>query len=169
MAMTTVLATEATIAPARSSMDLADAAALFRAYAGALPVDLAWQGFAAELDSLPGRYAPPDGALLLARAAGGAAVGCVAMRSLGRGVCEMKRLYVAPAGRGLGLGRALAQAVIAAAEAAGYREIRLDTLPTMGPALALYRALGFTAIAPYYETPVAGTVFLSRPLGTPAP
>jgi ribosomal protein S18 acetylase RimI-like enzyme len=86
------------------------------------------------------------------------------VRALGDGICEMKRLYVAPAGRGLGLGRALADAAITAAARAGHREIRLDTLPTMAAALALYRALGFVPVAPYYATPVAGTVFLSLSL-----
>lgn len=134
------------------------------AYADALPIDLSYQGFAEELAALPGRYAPPGGTLLLARQSDGTAVGCVAVRPLGDGICEMKRLFVVPAGRGLGLGRALAEAAIAAAARAGHREIRLDTLPTMGAALALYRALGFVPVKAYYDTPVAGTVFLSRPL-----
>lgn len=153
------------IAPARTAADLADVADLFRAYAAALPVDLAYQDFAAELATLPGRYAPPGGALLLARATDGPALGCVALRALGGGACEMKRLYVAPRGRGLGLGRRLAEAAIAAAEAAGHREMRLDTLPSMAAAQGLYRALGFEPVAPYYATPVAGTLFLARPLG----
>jgi ribosomal protein S18 acetylase RimI-like enzyme len=152
------------IAPARTPADIADAASLFRAYAAALPVDLAYQGFADELATLPGRYAPPGGTLLLARRLDGTAVGCVAVRPIGGGACEMKRLYVAPAGRGLGLGRTLAEAAIAAARRDGHREIRLDTLPTMGTALALYRSLGFAPMPAYYDTPVAGTVFLSRPL-----
>lgn len=152
------------IAPARGDADVADAAALFRAYAAALPVDLGYQGFTGELAALPGRYAPPAGALLLARRPDGTAVGCVAVRPLGDGVCEMKRLYVAPAGRGLGLGRALAEAALAAAARAGHREIRLDTLPTMERARALYAALGFVPAPAYYDTPVAGTVFLSRSL-----
>ena len=153
------------IAPARTAADFADAARLLHAYAASLPVDLGYQGFDAEVATLPGRYAPPEGALLVARAPGDAAVGCVAMRPLGGGVCEMKRLYVAPSGRGLGLGRRLAEAVIAVAERAGHREMRLDTLPSMAPALGLYRALGFAPVPAYYETPVAGTVFLGRALG----
>ena len=154
----------AAIAPARTANDLAGAAALFRAYADALPVDLGYQGFEDELAALPGRYAPPGGTLLLARRPDGTALGCVAVRPLGGGICEMKRLYVAPAGRGLGLGRALAEAAIVAAGRDGHREIRLDTLPTMGAALALYRSLGFAPVPAYYATPVAGTVFLSRSL-----
>ena len=153
------------ISQARDTTDIADVAALFRTYAASLPVDLAYQGFDAELAGLPGRYVPPGGSLLLARDADGRAIGCVAVRALGDGVCEMKRLYVAPEGRGLGLGRRLAEAAITAAEAAGHREMRLDTLPTMAAAQNLYRALGFAPAAPYYATPVAGTVFLSRSLG----
>ncbi len=157
-------AAAAGIAAARTPADFVAAAGLFRAYAATLPVDLAYQGFEAEVAALPGRYAPPEGALFLARTADGRAVGCVAMRPLGDGACEMKRLYVAPEGRGRGLGRALAEAAIAAAARAGHREIRLDTLPSMAAALGLYRALGFAPVAAYYETPVAGTVFLARRL-----
>jgi len=153
------------IAPATTADDLAAVARLFRAYAAALPVDVGYQGFDAELASLPGRYAPPAGALLLARAPDDAPLGCVALRPLEAGACEMKRLYVAPGGRGLGLGRTLVAAVIAAAERIGYREMRLDTLPGMAAAIALYRATGFSPVAPYYPTPVAGTLFFARTLG----
>jgi ribosomal protein S18 acetylase RimI-like enzyme len=156
------------IAPARAPEDLAAATALFEAYAGSIGIDLGYQGFAAELAGLPGRYAPPEGALLLARDRAGAPLGCVAVRPLGGGACEMKRLYVAPAGRGLGLGRALVEAAVAAASGAGHREMRLDTLPTMGPAIALYRKCGFAPIPPYYDTPVAGTLFFARPLDADA-
>nr|WP_280855203.1 GNAT family N-acetyltransferase [Pararoseomonas indoligenes] len=141
-----------------------EVARLFRGYAEALGLDLSFQGFEAELTSLPGRYAPPEGALLLARAGDGAPLGCAALRPLGAGSCEMKRLYVLPSARGLGLGRALVEAVLAAARAAGHREIRLDTLPGMAEAIALYRRAGFRPIPPYYETPVPGTIFLARPL-----
>jgi putative acetyltransferase len=141
--------------------DLPAITSLFRAYAASLPIDLGYQGFDGELASLPGKYAPPTGALLIARDANGAALGCVAMRPLDeRGVCEMKRLYVAPAGRGQGLGRALAHAIIEAARAAGHREMRLDTLASMHEAQALYRALGFTEIAAYYDSPIENTVFM---------
>jgi ribosomal protein S18 acetylase RimI-like enzyme len=130
-----------------------------------VPIDLGYQGFGGELASLPGKYAPPAGALLIARDASGAALGCVAMRPPDdEGVCEMKRLYVAPEGRGLGLGNALARAIIEAARAAGYREMRLDALASMHAAQALYRALGFSEIAPYYDTPIAGTVFMALKL-----
>lgn len=144
--------------------DLAAIAGLFRAYAASLPVDLGYQDFEAELAALPGKYAPPAGALLIARDGAGAPLGCVALRPMADGCCEMKRLYVAPAGRGLGLGRALAEAICAEARRRGYREIRLDTLPTMTEAQGLYARLGFVPTAPYYDTPVAGTRFLARAL-----
>jgi GNAT superfamily N-acetyltransferase len=149
----------------RTSEDLAATITLFRAYAAALSVDLAYQGFEAELAALPGKYAPPGGALLLARGADGRPLGCVALRSMEpAGCCEMKRLYVAPAARGMGLGKALVEAVVDAARHAGYRELRLDTLPEMTDAQALYARRGFVRIAPYYDTPIAGTVFMGLAL-----
>ena len=161
------------IAAAETAADLAAAAALFRAYAASLDIDLAYQDFEAELAALPGRYAPPAGALLLARGHDGTALGCVALRPVAplsvdpAGACEMKRLYVRPDGRGTGLGAALVRAVVGEAARIGYREVRLDTLPAMGSALALYRRLGFAPTAPYYDTPVPGTLFLSRTLPGP--
>lgn len=152
------------IAPASFPTDLPAITQLFRAYAASLPIDLGYQGFDGELASLPGKYAPPQGALLTARDEASAALGCVAMRPLEAGICEMKRLYVAPAGRGIGLGKRLARAIIEAARAAGHHEMRLDTLATMHEAQALYRALGFTEIAAYYETPIENTVFMSLAL-----
>ena len=153
------------IAPADSPADLPTITQLFRAYAASLPIDLGYQNFDAELASLPGKYTPPTGALLIARDASDAALGCVAMRPLDEpGICEMKRLYVAPAGRGQGLGKQLARAIIEAARAANYREMRLDTLATMHEAQKLYRALGFTEIAAYYDTPIENTVFMSLTL-----
>ncbi len=150
------------ITPASFPTDLPAITQIFLAYAAALPIDLGYQGFDDELASLPGRCAPPQGALLIARDANGDALGCVAMRSLDEpGVCEMKRLYVAPAGRGRGLGKQLALAIIEAARAAGHREMRLDTLASMHEAQALYRSLGFVGIGAYYETPIADTVFMS--------
>lgn len=155
-----------TLHPASTPDDVAAAASLFRAYAASLDVDLAYQDFEAELAALPGKYAPPRGALLLARAADGEPAGCVALRPMDEpGCCEMKRLYVAPRGRGARLGERLAQAIIEEAARLAYREIRLDTLPTMHAAIALYRKLGFEEIAPYYDTPVTGTLFLRRRLG----
>jgi ribosomal protein S18 acetylase RimI-like enzyme len=153
------------IRPARSSEAIASAARLFQAYADSLGVDLCFQDFDAEVAGLPGGYAPPGGELLLAHDGAGQPVGCVALRPLEvAGCAEMKRLYVAPAGRGSGVGRRLAEAILRAAARLGYREVRLDTLPTMTEAASLYRTLGFEPIAPYYDTPVAGTLFLAKPL-----
>ncbi|HEX2816561.1 MAG TPA: GNAT family N-acetyltransferase [Phenylobacterium sp.] len=155
----------AVIQPARSSGDIAAAARLFRDYAGGLGVDLCFQDFEAEVAGLPGAYAPPRGELLLAKDPDGRAVGCVALRPQSSdGVAEMKRLYVCPAGRGAGLGRRLVDAVLQTAAEFGYDEVRLDTLPGMKEAVGLYRSLRFEPIAPYYDTPVAGTLFLARRL-----
>ena len=148
----------------RLADDLAATATLFRAYAASIGVDLAYQYFDAELAALPGKYAPPAGELLLARGADGSPLGCVGLRPLQPSVCEMKRLYVAPAGRGLGLGRMLAEAIIEAGRRAGYRALWLDTLPTMASAIGLYQALGFQPIAAYYDTPIAGTRFVGLAL-----
>ncbi len=153
------------IQPATTAADIAEITRLMRTYAASLDVDLAYQDIEAELSGLPGKYAPPRGALLLARDAAGNAHGCVALRPLDDdGRCEMKRLYIAPAARGSGLGRRLAQAAISEATRRGYREIVLDTLPGMTGAQALYEKLGFVDIAPYYDTPIAGTRFMRRRL-----
>jgi ribosomal protein S18 acetylase RimI-like enzyme len=153
------------ISTVRSAPDVEATVRLLVAYAASLDVDLGYQNFAAEMAAMPGYYKPPAGELLLARSLHGEPLGCVGLRPAApEGCCEMKRLYVSPQARGLGLGRALMTAIIGAAERIGYSEMRLDTLPTMAPALALYRAAGFTPIAPYYSTPVAGTHFLARRL-----
>jgi carbonic anhydrase len=129
----------------------------------ALGVDLSYQGFDRELAELPGAYARPAGRLLGGRV-DGCTVGCVAMRPLAGGLCEMKRLYVRPGQRGRGVGRALATAVIEAARAEGYERMRLDTLPQMTEAQPLYESLGFRDIEPYYASPVPGTRFLELDL-----
>jgi ribosomal protein S18 acetylase RimI-like enzyme len=158
------------IAPVRSPLDVADTARLFRAYAASLRVDLAYQDFTGEVANLPGAYAPPGGELLLARGPSEEALGCVALRPMvAAGRCEIKRLYVLPEARGIGLGRALLDAVLADAARLGYREVRLDTLPDMAEAMALYSRAGFVPIAPYYDTPVAGTRFLGLMLGPVMP
>jgi GNAT superfamily N-acetyltransferase len=136
---------------------------LFREYEAFLQVDLCFQHFEEELASLPGKYAPPHGALLLASAAGQAA-GCVAMRPLAQGVCEMKRLYVRPSHLGRGLGKKLALRVIESARTAGYARMRLDTLEKLRPALSLYNGLGFLTCTPYYENPLTGVVYMEMAL-----
>jgi ribosomal protein S18 acetylase RimI-like enzyme len=151
------------IRPAVFPDDLATVTTLFHEYADSLETDLCFQGFAAELAALPGKYAAPSGTLLLAWR-GGQAVGCIAMRPLANGDCEMKRLYVRPAGRGQQLGRQLVARVCACARAAGHARICLDTLPSMTTAIALYTALGFQAVDPYVFNPVPGTLFLARAL-----
>jgi len=159
------MSAQISINPVRTREDLADVVTLFRAYAASLDVDLAYQDFADELAGLPGRYAPPQGALLIARNSEGAPLGCVALRPMQDPArCEMKRLFVAPAGRGLGLGRRLVDALIGAARGLGYREMWLDTLPSMAAAQGLYRTMGFAVVDPYYATPVAGTLFMRRML-----
>jgi ribosomal protein S18 acetylase RimI-like enzyme len=159
------------IVPVRTVIDLETTIGLFRSYAASLDVDLAYQDFEGEMAAMPGRYVPPTGELLLARDANDRAVGCVGLRPLNLpGCCEMKRLYVTPEGRGGGLGKALVDALVLMAERIGYREMRLDTLPSMAGAQALYRKLGFDVIEPYYDSPVRGTLFMRRYLKpTPPP
>lgn len=137
---------------------------IFQEYALTLGSDLCLQNFAEELATLPGSYARPAGRLLLARVDNQVA-GCAALRSLDVDTGEMKRVYVRPAFRGLGLGRLLAERILDESRAAGHRRIRLDTLPSMVQAQRLYRELGFREIAPYGDDPVAGAVYLELELG----
>jgi GNAT superfamily N-acetyltransferase len=136
---------------------------LFQGYAAWLRIDLCFQGFATELASLPGLYALPRGRLLLA-SVGGEALGCVALRSVGGTVCEMKRLFVRPAFQGRGLGRRLAEMVIAEARTIGYSTMTLDTLPFMHAAIRLYETLGFVRRPAYYATPLQETIFMELQL-----
>lgn len=147
----------------RDDVMLREARTLFEEYAGALGIDLEFQGFREESATLPGAYAPPGGRLLVARV-NQTAVGCVAVRPLEPGICEMKRLYVRPGYRGSGIGRGLVEAVVREARAAGYRSMRLDTLETMARARSLYRALGFRPTAPYRHNPLPGAEFLELDL-----
>lgn len=148
---------------ATSAEEYHQARRLIEAYAAALGVDLEFQNFSHELDALAEVYGSPDGCLLLAQEEE-QFLGCVALRKLDKDLCEMKRLYVSRAGRGRGLGRALAKAVIERARTLGYERIRLDTLPTMHEARQLYASLGFREIAPYRFNPIAGTSFMELSL-----
>jgi ribosomal protein S18 acetylase RimI-like enzyme len=145
---------------------------LLRAYAvefaGSIAEALCLQGFESELAALPGRYGPPSGRLLLA-IDGDRPVGCVGLRDLGEGACEMKRLYVAEAGRGRGLGRQLVETLIEQARQAGYARMRLDTTPDMTTAQDLYRSIGFVPTPRYYDDPYHGAVFFELDLQTSRP
>lgn len=151
------------IRPAELPRDLDVVRELFREYAGGLGIDLAFQGFERELAELPGKYRTPAGRLLLAWN-GARAVGCIALRPLAAGACEMKRLYVRPEARGEQLGRRLVERLCREAREAGYARICLDTLPTMASAQALYESMGFVPIEPYVFNPIPGTKFLALEL-----
>jgi len=151
------------VRPARIPDELVFVRALLREYEVELAVDLCFQGFDQEVANLPGDYAPPRGALLVAEV-GGAIAGCVALRPHDGGACEMKRLYARPAFRGRKVGRALAEAIITEARRIGYARMRLDTLPVMTEAQSLYARLGFTDIAPYRVNPVPGTRYMELDL-----
>lgn len=154
---------------AQSAEDVRFARELFEEYAAWLGLNLCFQNFEKELAELPGEYVPPSGRLFLA-IENDQIAGCVAVRKIGAGntapnICEMKRLYVRPAFRGLGLGRTLTETVIDAAREVGYHRMRLDTLPgKMDQAIAMYRSLGFKNIEPYYNNPVEGAAFMELEL-----
>lgn len=154
----------ASFVQAESSEQFDQARELWREYAAWLEVDLCFQNFEQELAELPGRYALPEGRLLLALSDDKLA-GCVALRKIGEGVCEMKRLYVRPAFRGQGIGRQLTLKLIEEARQIGYAQMRLDTLPSkMKEAVNVYRSMGFREIEPYYHNPVAGAVYMELTL-----
>jgi putative acetyltransferase len=151
------------VAQATTDAEFSTARTLFSEYAATLDVDLAFQGFASELNALQTMYAAPAGCLLLA-SSDRATVGCIAVRRLSGEDCEMKRLYVRPAARGGGMGRRLVIAAIERARSMGYRRMLLDTLPDMSAARALYAALGFRETEPYCHNPIVGTTFMALDL-----
>jgi ribosomal protein S18 acetylase RimI-like enzyme len=155
--------TDVRLTRAETEGQVEEARALFEEYESSTGVDLCFQNFGQELASLPGDYAPPAGRLIIAYE-GEEAAGCVALRKVDDGVCEMKRLYVRPAFRGTRLGRTLAEHIIGEARAIGYARMRLDTLPSMRSAIGLYRSLGFQEIGAYRFNPVEGTLYMELEL-----
>ena len=148
---------------AEHATDWLTARRLFGEYAASLGHDLRFQNFSNELESLEAMYGSPFGSLLLAEVEGEAR-GCVGLRRLEDGVCEMKRLYLQPELRGRGRGLALARAILNEGRRLGYRRIRLDTLPSMQIAIAMYLRLGFQKIAPYNSNPIKGTLYMELDL-----
>ncbi|BBO73494.1 N-acetyltransferase [Desulfosarcina widdelii] len=147
---------------ATSQPEIDEVRKLFREYETHLNVDLCFQQFETELANLPGKYAPPSGTLLLATD-GQRAVGCGALRKIGsltRNACEMKRLYVRPEARGLGVGKRIANRLIQEAIGLGYTAMVLDTLDRLKAAIHLYESLGFVSMAPYYDNPLPGVIYL---------
>ena len=161
------MAEKCTIALVEASTQIEQVRALFSEYGASLGFSLCFQSFEAELAGLPGEYAPPDGRLLLALC-DSAPAGCVALRKLQDGICEMKRLYVRPLFRGRGLGRDLVLTLIEEARLSLYAKMRLDTIAaSMTEAVSLYRSLGFRDIASYCRNPIPGAIYLELDLGQP--
>lgn len=142
---------------------MADARALLRQYFRSVGVDLSFQDVEGELREFPTMYSAPSGAFLVA-VADGELVGCVGLRRLDEGICEMKRMFVVDEHKGKGIGRALAEALLARARSMGYRKIRLDTLKEMQAAQGLYLSLGFHPIGPYVYNPLSGSIFMEKEL-----
>jgi ribosomal protein S18 acetylase RimI-like enzyme len=154
---------QVTIREAHPEKDIETVCAIFLEYGESLGFDLCFQDFDRELEELPGDYAAPRGRILLAEEEGEVA-GCVALRDIGEGMCEMKRLYVRPGFRGRGTGRELAENIVEIAGGEGYRKMRLDTLASMKIAIALYRSMGFNETGPYRYNPIDGAVYLELDL-----
>ena len=146
------------IVKVKTSEQIKEIRQLFLEYEEYLCVDLCFQSFEEELSKLPGDYAPPEGRLLLA-VDGDQVVGCVALRKLSEGICEMKRLFVREKCRGKGIGRKLAQEIISVAKSIGYSLMRLDTLSKLNEAIGLYNSLGFKKTDSYYNNPLPGVVY----------
>jgi putative acetyltransferase len=152
------------IVQVNTELKINQARALFREYERGLDVGLCFRNFEKELAELPGAYAPPDGRLLLA-CENDQFAGCVALRKLSEGVCEMKRLFVRPQFQGNRLGQRLLQSIIDEARSIGYERMRLDTLPDkMDRAIKLYRSVGFREITPYYHNPIGGALYMELDL-----
>ena len=152
------------IRQAETSDDIEAAKLLFREYETWLAMSLCFQGFEEELAGLPGKYAPPDGRLLLAYV-DDALAGCIALRKLEEGICEMKRLFLRENARGQGLGNQLIEKLVDDAREIGYKKMRLDTYPPkMGKAVSLYESHGFYSIEPYYHNPHEGVLFMELEL-----
>ena len=161
--VTPILSRMLQITQARSAAELDVVRSLMREYQQRLGVDLCFQNFEAELAALPGSYEPPTGRLLLAHH-DNQPVGCVALQRITRSRGEMKRLYVPPGARGLGVGRTLVSQILTEAQAIGYSEIVLDTLPNMVEAQRLYQQFGFRDIEPYRPNPIPGVRYLAKTL-----
>ena len=152
------MSTEIRIVRAQSPDQIDEVRRLFREYERFLGVDLCFQSFEEELAGLPGQYGPPDGVLLMVMDSRQSA-GCVALRKVEDGICEMKRLYLRPKYRGRGLGRRLAERIVSEAAALGYKVMRLDTLDKLKEAMGLYEVMGFRRREPYYGNPLPGVVY----------
>ena len=148
-----------TIVEVQSEENLRQVKKMFEDYGSSLEINLDFQDFDQELANLPGDYSPPDGSLLIAFWRGEVA-GCIALKRFADGICEMKRLYTKPQFRGVGIGRALCEAIIVRARRIGYERMRLDTLPSMETARGLYASLGFREIEPYRYNPIEGAHFM---------
>lgn len=152
------------IVQAETDVQIEEARQIFREYEAWLGLDLCFQGFEAELAGLPGKYALPDGRLMFAYS-DGALAGCIALRKLEDGICEMKRLFVRDDFRGLGIGNSLIKRLLGDARSAGYKRMRLDTYPPkMGKAVSLYESHGFSPIEPYYDNPHGDVLFMELTL-----